>query len=270
MVSTSGAQLLPERAIETLISRLLPVTSILTPNIPEANLLLRKAGRPPIDIQGLEDLKALAAAVHALGPKYVLLKGGHCPLANDYSVARREQDKRLVTNILYGGATIDVLEFPFQASEDTHGTGCSLACMVPGPSNELPAKVLASRHCLQSCIEARPCSSSRERLPICRCGYSDKQEIGAWIRTYQSFSFSPDSAFRAVSSQESQTLAPHETDDEHRGGFIDYVLDRFDVQPVWNEFTHHDFVAQMGNGTLPIETYKHYMIQDYLYLVGDI
>ena len=44
MVSTSGAQLLPTKAVKTLLSDLLPVTTILTPNLPEAKLLLREAG----------------------------------------------------------------------------------------------------------------------------------------------------------------------------------------------------------------------------------
>lgn len=128
MVSTSGAQLLPEKAVKIMISELLPVTTMLTPNIPEANLLLREAGQPSIDIHGLADLKLLAEAVHKLGPKFVLLKGGHCPLSADYSVAKTELDKKIVTNVLCGADSTDVLEFPYSASPNTHGTGCSLAC----------------------------------------------------------------------------------------------------------------------------------------------
>lgn len=52
-----------------------------------------------------------------------------------------------------------------------------------------------------------------------------------------------------------------------RNGFIDYILDRPDVQPAWQNFTHHEFVERMGDGTLPVETFKYYMIQDYLFLV---
>lgn len=53
----------------------------------------------------------------------------------------------------------------------------------------------------------------------------------------------------------------------HRGNFIEYLLERDDVKPAWHEYTHHDFCARMGDGTLPRETFKNYMIQDYLYLV---
>jgi hydroxymethylpyrimidine/phosphomethylpyrimidine kinase len=128
MVSTSGAQLLPETAIEVLIKELLPLATLLTPNVPEANLLLREAGQSPIDVQNLDDLKNLAASVHKLGPKYVLLKGGHCPLNTDYMLSTDDSSKQIVANVLVGTDVLDVLEFPYQISNNTHGTGCSLAC----------------------------------------------------------------------------------------------------------------------------------------------
>lgn len=55
----------------------------------------------------------------------------------------------------------------------------------------------------------------------------------------------------------------------HSGGFVDYLLDREDVKPAWHRYTHHEFVRQMGDGTLPREAFKYYMIQDYLYLVSN-
>lgn len=54
------------------------------------------------------------------------------------------------------------------------------------------------------------------------------------------------------------------------GNFIEYLLERGDVKPVWHDYTHHDFCVKMGDGTLPRESYKTYMIQDYLYLVCPI
>ena len=51
------------------------------------------------------------------------------------------------------------------------------------------------------------------------------------------------------------------------GRFIEYILDRQDVQQVWREFTHHEFVEGMGQGSLPIARFKAYLVQDYLYLV---
>jgi thiaminase len=53
-----------------------------------------------------------------------------------------------------------------------------------------------------------------------------------------------------------------------RDRFLEYVLERPDVKEVWTAFTEHEFVKGMGDGTLPLENFKFYLIQDYLYLVG--
>lgn len=46
------------------------------------------------------------------------------------------------------------------------------------------------------------------------------------------------------------------------------MLERPDVAPVWDQFINHPFVLAMGDGTLPVESFKGYLIQDYLYLVS--
>jgi hypothetical protein len=45
------------------------------------------------------------------------------------------------------------------------------------------------------------------------------------------------------------------------------MLNRDDIQAPWKQYTEHAFVQQMGDGTLPVENFKYYMIQDYLFLV---
>ena len=135
MVATTGAQLLPEAAVKTLYKDLLPQTFLLTPNIPEANLIIKEAGRPPVEVHDLEGLKQLATSLHKLGVKYVLLKGGHIPLTADHQVAKAEADKQVVVNVLCGGNACEVIESPYQDSRNTHCTGYSLAsasaCNVP-------------------------------------------------------------------------------------------------------------------------------------------
>jgi hypothetical protein len=49
--------------------------------------------------------------------------------------------------------------------------------------------------------------------------------------------------------------------------FVDYLLERPDVAPVWERFINHPFVLAMGDGTLPLESFKGYLMQDYVYLV---
>jgi thiaminase len=55
--------------------------------------------------------------------------------------------------------------------------------------------------------------------------------------------------------------------DYFSGGFIPHLLDRDDVQGPWRQYTEHEFVQRMADGTLPVEKFRYYMIQDYLFLV---
>jgi len=129
MVATSGAQLLPQIAVKTLRKELLPLTTVLTPNIPEARLLLEDAGLEEIKIQNIDDLKQMARAIRRLGPRYVLLKGGHMPFTRDRIAALSDDEQQLVIDILAGPDGEAVLETGFIISKNTHGTGCSLACL---------------------------------------------------------------------------------------------------------------------------------------------
>ena len=128
MVSTTGAQLLPNSAVFKLRERILPLTTVLTPNSPEAKLLLQNAGIKLPNPQSLDDLIAVAKAVHSLGPSYVLLKGGHLPLSKDGTVSSADAEKHIVVDVLYDGAQVTLIEADYLDSKNTHGTGCSLAC----------------------------------------------------------------------------------------------------------------------------------------------
>ena len=111
MVASSGARLLEEDALDALRTRLLPLASVVTPNIPEAELLL---GLPIAD-----DDAADAALVQllALGARAVLLKGGHLP--GDGPMVDRYDD---------GDALLE-FEHP-RLPASGHGTGCTLASAI--------------------------------------------------------------------------------------------------------------------------------------------
>lgn len=128
MVSTSGSHLLPESAISTLIEKLLPLTTILTPNFPEAELLLKIAGEDTKSPESIDDIVAMAKRIQKLGPKYVLLKGGHLPLTKGRLVSKGEEDSEIVLNVLVSQDETTMMESEYLHSRNTHGTGCSLAC----------------------------------------------------------------------------------------------------------------------------------------------
>lgn len=132
MISTSGSQLLPEMAVKELRTKLLPITTILTPNIPEAQLLLKDSGVEAPEPEDLAGLVQLAKQICALGPKAVLLKGGHLPLTKDHKTTQNMADATTVIDILYDGTTGETSFFDteYLVSKNTHGTGCSLASAI--------------------------------------------------------------------------------------------------------------------------------------------
>ena len=130
MVSTSGSQLLPHQAVFNILCHILPITTVLTPNIPEAKLILQNAGHEATDPQGVDDVVVMAKELHALGPKYVLIKGGHLPLTKDGTISKASADRHTMIDVLYDGQKTTLIETAFLDSRNTHGTGCSLSCTI--------------------------------------------------------------------------------------------------------------------------------------------
>ena len=128
MVATSGAQLLPNEAVHNLRMNLLPLTTILTPNIPEARLLLQNADMEAPEINSLDDVISIARIVQSLGPRYVLVKGGHLPLTRDGHISKEKADRDTIVDVLYDGREVTIYKTAYLPSRNTHGTGCSLAC----------------------------------------------------------------------------------------------------------------------------------------------
>lgn len=128
MIATSGAELLPREAVAELLEGLLRLTTVLTPNIPEAKLILEDSGYKSIEVKSVRDLDEMARSVQALGPEWVLVKGGHAPFKADFTVAETEEEKAIVVDVLYGQGEFLHIQSPYQSSTNTHGTGCSLAC----------------------------------------------------------------------------------------------------------------------------------------------
>lgn len=129
MVATTGAQLLPNAAVTNVRTQLLPLTTILTPNISEARLLIENAGiKTEPEIRSVKDLVALASILQPMGPKYVLVKGGHMPFDEHLNVPQQAADRKYVVDVLHTDDKTILLMTNFSHSKNTHGTGCSLAC----------------------------------------------------------------------------------------------------------------------------------------------
>jgi hydroxymethylpyrimidine/phosphomethylpyrimidine kinase len=106
MVSTSGANLLRPGALEVLKEKLLPRATLMTPNLPEAEILTAHK------IFSMEEMEAAAHKIHSQFGCAVLLKGGH------------RRNSRRATDIFFDGKTRLVLSAPFVKGVHPHGTGC--------------------------------------------------------------------------------------------------------------------------------------------------
>ena len=144
-MSTSGAQLLPSDAVSTLRETLIPLATVLTPNLPEAKLLLGKRGEP--NPQTYEQMIQLAADLQKLGSRYVLVKGGHFRT----EVVEGGETRHQLIDVLHDGHQPLLIEKEYLESKNTHGTGCSLACIEPVAIVYLIADTV-SRHCVESSI----------------------------------------------------------------------------------------------------------------------
>ena len=126
MVATSGAKLLRDDAIGTLKAALLPLAEVVTPNIPEAEIL------SGLEIKGAEDMEAAARKISAEYGCAVLCKGGHQTNDANDLLCRPDGETRW-----FLGRRID--------NPNTHGTGCTLSSAI--------AANLAKGFCLEDSVE---------------------------------------------------------------------------------------------------------------------
>jgi hydroxymethylpyrimidine/phosphomethylpyrimidine kinase len=110
--SKHGDPLLAEEAIDGLRDEMLPLAEVATPNLGEVQVLTGLA------VTERAQLRAAAEAVHALGPRWVLVKGGHL------------QDTTEAVDLLYDGRQAVEISSERLDTVDTHGTGCTLAAAI--------------------------------------------------------------------------------------------------------------------------------------------
>jgi hydroxymethylpyrimidine/phosphomethylpyrimidine kinase len=111
MYAKGGQALLEPRAVSTLIKELLPLALVVTPNAPEAENL------SGLKVTDMDSAKKAARAIRALGPAYVLIKGGHLrgPVCED---------------LLYDGREFFAFRSKRVNTKNTHGTGCTLSAAI--------------------------------------------------------------------------------------------------------------------------------------------
>ena len=211
MVATSGSRLMQADALAALKEQLLPISTLVTPNIPEAQAI------SGMEICTPQDMEKAARFIHETCGCSVLLKGGHSVSdANDLLWTKNGPR-------WFHGRRID--------NNNTHGTGCTLSSAI--------AANLAKDYRLEEAV-----SRAKEYISGALAAMLD---LGAGSGPMDHL-FDLRSRFMAEGEGLCARL-------------------RRAADQVWDACLHHPFVKCIGDGTLPVEKFQYYMLQDYLYLV---
>lgn len=111
MIAKGGANLLQKEAAESMKRKLIPLATVLTPNIPEAEVLTG------MDIRNIEERKEAAKRLNAMGATYVVIKGGH-------------GDEKEAIDLLFDGSDFSSLAAERIPTKNTHGTGCTFSAAI--------------------------------------------------------------------------------------------------------------------------------------------
>jgi len=126
MIAASGDALMDHEAAPVMQEHLFPLATVVTPNLDEATLLCHRK------IRTIEDMEEAARSIHAMGPKYVLVKGGHLP-------------GERVVDLLYDGREF-VRRESRRVQGEFHGTGCTLSSAIAaGLAKGLPVREAVAR-----------------------------------------------------------------------------------------------------------------------------
>ncbi|MDQ4097134.1 MAG: bifunctional hydroxymethylpyrimidine kinase/phosphomethylpyrimidine kinase, partial [Actinomycetota bacterium] len=139
MVSTHGNRLLEERAVETVWTALLPVATVVTPNLAEA------AALTGISVTDRATMEQAGRALAEAGPRIVMVKGGHL------------EDDQASPDLLVEGGKVTWLDGPRVPTRHTHGSGCVLAaaiCAEMARGMEPADACVAAKHFVERAIAA--------------------------------------------------------------------------------------------------------------------
>jgi len=165
LVSTSGDVLMADGGVEAYRSALFPLAEVVTPNLREAAVL---CGVDVGDVTGLDDVAALARTLLALGPRYVLVKGGHFAGSSHLDRA---------PDVLVSLDELIVFDGPRVETNNDHGTGCSLSSAIAaglGLGRDVPDATRDAKSFVLAALEgAAAWRLGRGRGPIDHLGWSE-------------------------------------------------------------------------------------------------
>lgn len=247
MVSTSGANLIPEEAVDKYIDILIPLARVFTPNLIEAKYILehlekRRAGELLVsnkfEINSLDEMKAMAKELHErLKCETVLLKGGHIAFNKNLEVEKKPtKEGRVIVDVFYDGIEFHILQSDFIETKATHGTGCTLSSAI-------------------ACNLAL--ANRKEKKTLVRAVTDSVHYVQEAIRTAHTIGH----GFGPVNHMHTLQHRPFVT-----GKFVDYLLGHPKVRENWERYVGHEFTRRLAHNTLDIKSFKFFLEQDYIYL----
>ncbi|KAM0791929.1 hypothetical protein ACM66B_004183 [Microbotryomycetes sp. NB124-2] len=230
-VSTSGHSLLPVEALSSLKQDLMPWATVITPNVPEAELL---AGWDKGSIKSVDDMVRCAELLGNLGARWVYLKGGHLPLANGVAASA---DDKIVTDILWDAQTrtSTASERRFLEIKNTHGTGCTLSAAI--------ASLLAKGHSVPDAVK----TAADYVATAIATSFPLGQGSGPVNHFHQTIQ-------RSLPAPTLSSPTP----------FTDFLIN-YDIES-WRAYVTHPFPTGLAKGTIPLESFLHFIKQDYHFL----
>ncbi|KAI8613880.1 thiamine biosynthesis protein [Chytriomyces sp. MP71] len=234
MVATSGHSLVVHDTVRAIIDSLLPLATLVTPNVPEAEVLATIISNGnEFKVASLTDMHIVARLLHRTGSKYVLVKGGHLPL--DVSVPKAERvgvkSGMNVVDVLFDGETIVEFWKPHIETKNTHGTGCTLSAAVT-------AHLALGKDVFQA-VEAALLYVANAIASAVNIGQGN----------------GPLNHLHTIVKMRAVT----------KNNFLQILKDS--CKKEWDEYINHPFVRGLADGTLNQDCFKHYIRQDYIYLL---
>lgn len=138
MIAKGGSPLLQLEAVQALQTELLPAALVVTPNIPEAEVLTG------MKVSGMSGRENAARLIHSMGPRYVVLKGGHDDRTSG------------VLDLVFDGQSFIYMESPRIDTRHTHGTGCTYSAAIAAglaKGNSMTEAIQTAKSFIQAAIE---------------------------------------------------------------------------------------------------------------------
>jgi hydroxymethylpyrimidine/phosphomethylpyrimidine kinase len=148
MIATSGTPLLRSEAVTLLRTRLLPLAEVVTPNLPEAEVLTGQR------VENLADMRTAASALFDLGAQHVVVKGGHRELTQEGQVQGAAP-----TDIYFDGKRFVELRAERIPTRHTHGTGCTFSAAIAAflaRGMSMEESVVGAKHYITGAIGHAP------------------------------------------------------------------------------------------------------------------